>query len=303
VRHFHQFATERHKLRISYNWTRIILQARGLADKAPGRGQYRRKRERRPMVGMLMHLDASTHSWIAGLPMQDLVVMLDDADGRILYARFVEQEGTMSSLQALDHVLKRHGRFSELYTDRGSHFCRTSQTGQDPDELQQGQFARVLKALGIRHILARSPQARGRSERAFGTIQGRLPQELALEGVRTYAQANKYLDHRFVADFNRHFTVRAAQPQTAFVPITGLDLRLLLSVQHERTVRNDNTVQFGTRVLQLPRPADRLHHARCLVLVHEFTDRTLGVSYQGRLLARYSSDGEVLPIRRARQAA
>src|SRR5205823_4148578 len=156
-----------HGIALSYTWTKHVLQAAGLAERAPGRGKYRRKRERRPMTGMLLHLDASTHPWLGGLPRWDLVVMLDDADGRILYARFVEQEGTLSTMEALWHVLSRYGRFCELYTDRGSHFCKTRHRGEDPDDQQRGQVTRVLRALGIRQILARSPEARGRSERAF----------------------------------------------------------------------------------------------------------------------------------------
>jgi Helix-turn-helix domain len=294
IRHFHQFATEKHGLKVSYTTTKNILQARGLAEKAPARGKYRRKRERRPMVGMLLHLDASTHEWIAGLPMWDLNVMMDDADGRILYARFVPQEGTASTMAALHHVLTRWGRFCEFYTDRGSHFCRTTKAEEGPDKFQAGQVARVLKALGTHHILARSPQARGRSERLFETVQGRLPAELKVAGVRDYGQANEYLEKTFVPDFNRHFTVKPTEAGSAFVPIAGIDLRLLLSIQHERVVRNDSTVMFSPLVLQIPKTRDRLHYVRCPVVVHEFTDGTLGVSHQGKLLARYTGTGELL---------
>lgn len=298
VRHFHQFAVEKHGLRLGYTWTKWILQRQGLVEKAPARGKYRRKRERRPMRGMLLHLDASTHTWIAGLPQRDLVVMLDDADGRILYARFVEQEGTMSTLQALEHVLLRWGRFCELYTDRGSHFCKTSEAGSAPDEQQHGQVARVLKALGIHHIRARSPEARGRSERCFGTIQGRLPQELRVAGVRDYDAANGYLDKHFVADFNRRFTVRPSESETAFVPLAGLDLRLLLSVQCERVVQKDHTVLFEGRRFQLPPPTRRASLQRCPVVVHRFLDDTLGVSYHGQLIARFTPDGVLMAIRK-----
>lgn len=303
IRHFHQFATEKHGLKISYTATRNILQARGLAEKAPARGKYRRKRERRPMTGMLMHLDGSTHEWLRGQPKWDLMVMMDDADGRILYARFVPEEGTLPTLDALHHVLRRWGRFCELYTDRGSHFCRTSKAGKGPDLLQQGQVSRVLKTLGIRHILARSPQARGRSERAFGTIQGRLPAELRVAGIKNYDEANRYLDKKFVPDFNRHFTVEPSEGETAFVEMAGLDLNLLLSVQHERRVRNDNTVLFESRVLQIPQGKNRPHYVRCPVTVHQFTDETFGVSYQNQLLGRYTNDGELLvPVKRRKSA-
>jgi transposase len=304
VRHFWEQATERHGLELSYTWTLLTLQAAGLAEKAPARGKYRRRRERRPMRGMMLHLDASTHAWLGkDRPMADLDVMLDDADGRILFARFFDQEGTASTFAALEHVLGHHGRFAELYTDRGSHFCRTNRTGAGPDEIQEGQVSRALRVLGIRQILARSPEARGRSERAFGTIQGRLPQELRLAGITDYEAANRYLDQTFVADFNRRFTVKPAQPESAFVPLAGIDLRLLLSSQHERVVSNDNTVSFNRLVLQLPTSKHRLHHVRCPVLVHEFPSQTLGVSYQGRLLATYSQQGDLLTESKTKRKA
>lgn len=226
--------------------------------------------------------------------MQDLVVAIDDADGRILYARFVPEEGTASTFAALTHILTTYGRFAELYTDRGSHFCHTAAAGGAASTTHHGEVSRALKVLGIRQILAYSPQARGRSERAFATIQGRLPQELRVAAITTYEPANHYLVATFVPDFNRRFTVAPAQPATAFVPLVGVDLELLLSVQHARTVQNDSTVLFGNRALQLPRAPERLHYVRCAVTVHEFPAGTLGISYQGRLLARYGRDGELV---------
>jgi hypothetical protein len=301
IKHFHDTITEKHGIAISYSWTRYLLQEAGLAEKAKARGKYRRQRERRPMRGMMLHIDGSTHEWIAGLPMRDLIIVLDDADGRLLYARFVEEEGTRSTLEALESVLTRHGRFSELYHDRGSHFGRTSKAGEGPDEVQDGQVSRVLRALGIRQIFARSPQARGRCERAFGTLQGRLPQELRAEGIRTYDQANAYLDRQFVAGFNRKFTVTPAQAESAFTPLAGIDLKLLLSTQHERVVRNDNTVQFYGTTLQLPSTRDRSHFVRCPVLVHEFLCGTLGVTYQGKLIAECTTDGALIRVERPRK--
>ena len=185
-----------------------------------------------------------------------------------------------------------------MYTDRGSHFCRTSAAGAGPDEEQRGQTARILKVLGITHILARSPEARGRSERAFGTIQGRLPQELRLAGVRDYDAANEYLERHFIGGFNRLFTVAPAQAESAFVPLAGLDLQLLMSMQHERRVRADNTVQFEKLTLQLPPSPRRAHFARCPVVVHELLDDSLAVSYQGRKIARFDRQGALLDDRR-----
>lgn len=293
LRHFYEQVTEKHSVKVSYNWMRQMLQEAEVVEKEPGRGKYRRRRERRPMVGMLVHLDASTHEWIAGVPKQDLVVALDDADGRILYARFFPQEGTASTFAALQGVLRHWGRFCELYTDRATHY-RPIGASEQSAAPADGQVSQALRALGIRLIQARSPQARGRSERAFGTIQGRLPQELRLHRITDYQCANRYLDEVFVPDFNRRFTVRPAQRESAFVKLAAVDLELLLSSKHERVVRNDNTVLFQAMVLQLPTTSYRTHFVRCAVTVHQFPSDTLGISYQGRLLARYDSAGQPL---------
>jgi transposase len=293
LRHFYEHVTEKHGVKVSYNWLRLMLQEAGVVEKEPARGKYRRQRERRPMVGMMVHLDASTHEWIADLPKQDLVVALDDADGRILYAGFFPQEGTASTFAALEAVVRNYGRFGELYTDRGSHFCQNGPAGELA-EAQHGQVSQALRALGIHQILARSPQARGRSERAFGTIQGRLPQELRYHGITDYAAANRYLEQHFIADFNRRFTVKPAQAESAFVKLAGIELDLMLSSKYERVVRNDNTVTFKNLTLQLPSTRQRIHFVRCPVLVHQFSNGTLGISYQGRLLARYDGAGSPL---------
>ena len=299
VKHFHEMLFEKHKLRISYTWTKQLLQAAGLADRAAGRGKYRRKRERRPMRGMMLHLDGSTHEWVRGQPMRDLILVLDDADGKALWGKFVEQEGTMSTMEAIDAVVRKYGRFCELYTDRGSHFCRTSRAGEGPDEQQDGHVTQALKALGIDQILARSPQARGRSERAFGTIQGRLPQELRAEGIDNYYDANEYLQRVFLPDFSRRFSVKPTEAESAFLPVIGIDLELVLSVQHERRARADNTVSFERVLLQLPRGPGGAHYARCPVTVHEVINGDLVVSRGGKRLARFNRQGDLLPMRRA----
>lgn len=296
VKHFHEQLARKHNIDVSYTWTKDALQAHGLVPKEAGRGKYLRKRERRPMRGMLLHIDGSTHEWVRGQPMRDLIVMLDDADGRILYARFFEQEGTASTMAALEYVLVRYGRFCELYTDRGSHFCRTSTAGEGPDAEQNGQVSRALRILGINHIRARTPQARGRSERAFRTIQDRLPKELRTNAIDNYNEANKYLEETFVPQFNKVFTVKPAQPESAFTPLAGIDLSLLLTTQYTRIVKADNTVSYEGIILQLPQTKSRPSLARCEVTVHVFTDGSLAVSYQSRKVARYDKAGKELPL-------
>jgi transposase len=305
VRHFYEHLVEREGVKgMSYSWTLRLLQEAGVVPKAPARGRYRRRRERRPMTGMLIHLDASTHQWLPDLPMQDLVVALDDADGRILFARFYPQEGTRSTLETVRAVLMRYGRFCELYTDRGAHFCTTPVAGAGPAEQQNGTVSRVMRTLGVRQIFARSPEARGRSERNFGTLQGRLPQELRLVGIDSYEAANRYLEEVFVADFNRRFTVRPASKETAFVRIGATaDLELVLSIQHERTVGKDNVVALRGVEFQLPPTRRRPTLARCPVIIHELLDHTVAVSFQGRAIARFAPGGSPLPKKSNRKAA
>lgn len=226
--------------------------------------------------------------------MWDLTVALDDADGRILSAHFAPEEGTVTSLRALFDVLTRYGRFCELYTDRGSHFCRISDEKKGPDDEQTTQVARVLKALSIRSIWARSPQARGRSERVFRTLQDRLVSELKLTGITNYDDANDYLQNVFIPKYNRRFTVKPKLEASAFSALPPLDLHLLLSVQHSRVVRNDFCVHFESKRLQLPSSVPPSLAGR-KVVVHTFLDESLGVSYKGKLIASFTADGQ--PVR------
>lgn len=295
VKHVHEKLREAHGIEVSYTWTRAVLVHAGLLHPAPGPGRHFQKRARREMCGMMVHCDASTHVWLAGLPHADLVIFLDDADGRLLFAEFVDQEGTLSTLRGLHHVLQAYGRFAEFYTDRGSHFCTTSSAGHGPNETQHTQVTRVLQTLGIRHILAHTPQARGRCERAFRTLQGRLPQELRDQGIRTYEQANAFLRRQFIEDFNRRFTVQPTCATCAFVPLLGVDLALLCSAHHDRTVRPDNTVTFRRTVLQIPPSEYRYSFAKCKVVVHQFPNLTLGISFQGHVLATFHPNGTLIP--------
>lgn len=285
VRHFYDHVTTSGEVTASYSTVLRVLQRAGLVAKLSRRGTYRRKRARQPMVGMRVHLDASMHAWLGDShPTWDLMVALDDADGRILAARFVDEEGTLATLQILAEVLTRYGRFGELYTDRGSHFVPHSD-----EESKNHQVQRVLKTLHIRHRVAYSPEARGRSERAFGTLQNRLPQELRFHRITTMADANRYLREVFVPDFNQRFTVTPEEPHTAFAPLPGVDLSLVLSIQTERTVHSDTTLRFEGRSLQLPRAAAHLTGRK--VTVHRFLDGSLGVSYDDRLVAFFKADG------------
>lgn len=289
VKHMHEHLVEKHNLSISYNWTLRFLQSEGLAEKQRRRGVYRRRRERQPMRGMRIHLDGSTHHWLGeDEPDWDLITILDDANSEMLYSQFVPEEGTMSTFAALRSVLSTKGRFAELYVDKGSHFCHIDAETKQP--VHTTQVAKALESLGIRMINAHSPQARGRGERGFGTIQGRLPQELELHGITDYGAANRYLNEVFIADFNRRFMVAPQDSHSMYSALPPCDLHVILSIKETRVLRNDYTVQFDNKRLQLPNSSDK-PRPRQKVTVHRFIDGDLGISHNNRLLACYQPDG------------
>ena len=292
VSHFYDQVVEKHGWTASYSFTLRMLQQHGIVAKCPRRGTYRRRRPRQPMIGMRVHTDGSTHRWFGPEhPPCDLVIMLDDADGRLLAARFVPEEGTLSTMALLKEVLVTFGRFGELYHDRCTAYCLTSDAKEGPDKEQTGQVSRALRTLGIRQIWAYSPQARGRCERAFGTIQGRLCAELKDARITDIDTANVYLQDVFKPAFNRRFTVTPQEPESAFVPLTMRkdQLDLLLTAQHERVVKNDYTVSFQGNTLQLPEPKDRRVLQKQKVSVHVFPDDTIAVSHHGKVLAYFIS--------------
>ena len=293
VKHLHEQLVKRHGYKLCYTVTKASLQAAGLVVKARRRGAHRKKRERRPLPGMLLFQDGSTHRWIAGLGRDlDLVVTLDDATSTICSAFLVEQEGTMSSFLGLAETITRHGLFGALYTDRGGHYFITPKDARKVDKTQLTQVGRALSQLGITHIPSYSPQGRGRMERVFGTLQKRLPQELRLARIKTVAAANRYLRERFVPDHNARFAVPAAEPGSAFLPYTGRPLADVLCVQEDRVVGADNCVSFARRSLQIPPQGHRRHYVRATVRVHQYPDGSLAIFDGPRCLARFDPKGE-----------
>ena len=294
VKHFHEQLVKRHHYKLCYTVTKASLQAAGLVAKAKRRSAHRKKRERRPLPGMLLFQDGSTHRWIAALGHDlDLVVTLDDATSAICSALLVEQEGTMSSFLGLAETIARHGLFGALYTDRGGHYFITPKDARKVDKTQLTQVGRALSQLGITHIPSYSPQGRGRMERVFGTLQKRLPQELRLARIKTVAAANRYLKERFVPDYNARFAVPAAEPGSAFVPYAGRPLEDVLCIQEDRVVGADNCVSFARRSLQIPPQGHRRHYVRATVRVHQYPDGSLAIFDGPRCLARFDPKGEL----------
>jgi transposase len=302
VRHFHEKLGAEHGIHLSYTWVKLALQGAGLVAKAGKRGIHRKRRERRPLPGMLLHIDGSRHQWFQDERWYDLIVILDDATSEIYYAQLVEEESTITVMAALREVLERKGLFCALYSDRGSHFWLTPKAGNKVNPHRLTQVGRALRDLGVQMIPAYSPQARGRSERNFGTWQGRLPQELRLHGISTLAEANRFLREHYVDEFNRRFQVPAAQRGTAFTACPRRNLDLIFSLQFERTVSRDNTVSFQNLALQIDKVSWRGTLAGCNVIVHQHLDGTLSMTHGPRRLEHYTSQGTPITQTATKQA-
>ena len=293
AKHFHEHLVKDHHFSWGYTWTKIFLQSRGLLARAPRRGAHRKKRERRPLPGMLLHQDGSRHVWLDGHAALDLIVTMDDATSEVYSAFLVEEEGTASTFRALSEVFGAHGLPLSLYTDRGSHYFHTSEAGGEVDRTRLTQVGRALDRLGVEHIAAYSPQARGRSERLFQTLQDRLPKEFALAGIATVEAANRFLKHVYIQAHNARFCVGAREEGTAFVAIPGVDLAEILCIQEERQVGNDNCVSFNRLKLQIPQSPLRAHFVKARVKVRRYPDGTHAVFHGPRCLGRYDQAGVI----------
>jgi hypothetical protein len=290
VRHFHSWYVREHAGARSYSWVKNTLQGAGAVKRAKGRGKHRKRRERAPLPGMMVHQDGSTHQWIAGV-YWDLIVTMDDATAEHLSMFFVAEEGSASSFHGLGQTIAAKGLFATLYTDRGSHYFLTPEAGGKVDKGQLTQVGRALAQLGIHHQAAYSPEARGRSERAFGTHQARLPRELALVGITDMVQANHYLEQVYRPAYNAEFAVAPSEPGSAFVPYIGPNLADILCEQFERTVGKDNCVSFQALTLQIPADRYRQHYVKAKVRVHRYVDGTLAIFHGPRKLADYNVAG------------
>ena len=289
VKHFHSWYKREGGTR-SYTWVKKRLQGAKLVPKWEKRGAHRKRRERSALSGMMIHQDGSNHEWVVGQKW-DLIVTMDDATSWHYSMFFVDEEGTASSFRGVQEVIEAQGLFSSFYSDRGSHYWTTPEADGKVDKENLTQFGRAMKQLGIEMIAAYSPEARGRSERAFGTHQGRLPQELALAGITDMATANRYLQERYLPAFNAEFAVPAMEAGSAFVPWIGGSLEDILCEQYERTVGNDNCVRFEGLSLQIPADQHRCHYVKARVRVNRYANGALALFHGPRGLAYFTPDG------------
>lgn len=290
VRHFYEYARRCHGMQWSYSWTRLSLARAGVITPLKRGGPHRLRRPRRPMRGMMIHQDASKHCWFGDQPC-DLVVTMDDATSEITSAFFCLEEGTNSSLRGISETIARHGLFCSLYTDRGSHYFLTAEANGKVDKERLTQVGRALKQLGIAHIPAYSPEARGRSERMFGTLQDRLVNELRLEAITDMTAANRYLREVYLERHNARFMVKPELERSAFTPVVGFDIANILCIQEERTVGADNNVRYRGLKLQIPPSELRHHYVKAQVRVHQYPDDTLAIFYGPRQIGRYRANG------------
>ena len=290
VKHFHEHLVKDHGFGWGYTWTKLHLQWKGLVAKAPRKGAHRRRRERRPLPGMMLHQDGSRHAWLEGQPALDLIVTMDDATGRSIRRSWSRRKARP--------LLRTRPADEPLYGSR-AHYFRTTKAG----EIDRGcltQVGRALEQLGVEHIGAYSPQARGRSERAFQTLQDRLVKELKLAGITSIEVANAFIREVYLPAHNARFAVAPAQPDSAFTPIPGVDLDEILCVQEERQVGHDNCVSYRTLKLQIPPSPMRPHFVKARVKVHVYPDGSHAVFHGPRCIGRYDDTGA---IRDAKNAA
>jgi transposase len=297
MKHFHSWYLRAGGSR-SYTWVKNTLQSKGLVLKSAKRGVHRKRRERSALPGMMLHQDGSSHQWVSGKKW-DLIVTMDDATNEHYSMFFVDEEGTESSFQGVRDVIVRGGLFSSLYTDRGSHYWFTPKEGGKVSKTQLTQFGRAMKHLGIQMIPAYSPEARGRSERAFETHQDRLVKELVFHEITEMDDANRYLAQTYVPAYNAEFMQPAPEDGSAFVPWIGENLDDILCQQEERTVGADNCVSFEGRKLQVPANQYRCHYVRVKVRVHRYASGELAIFHGPRKLADYDQQGKLKELKKA----
>ena len=296
VKHFHEKLKSEHQIKLSYTWVKTALQTAGLIQREHRRTRHRKRREPRPLPGMMLHIDGSKHQWFDDGCYYDLIVVMDDATNEIYYAQLVDEESTVTVMIALREVIEQKGLFCSLYCDRAGHFFLTPKAGEKVADKHLTQVGRAMAELNIRLIPGYSPQARGRSERNFRTWQGRLPQELRIRNLDTLAAANEFLRTTYIAFFNAQFAHEAKEAGTAFTTCRRDDLEFVFALHHERTVARDNTVEYGNRVLQIEKTKWRFSLAGCKVTIYQHADHTISIGYGPHIVGRYDDAGQPLSI-------
>lgn len=302
VKHFHE-QLARYGISYKYTWVKNLLQGAGFVEVRSRKSKHRKRRDRKPLPGMMLHIDGSKHAWIParGTQTQDLILVMDDATSEVYYAKLVPEENTCESMLALWHVVLTRGLFCSLYSDRAGHFFHTPQSGGKVDLGCLTQIGRALYELGIEMIPAYSPQARGRSERVFETWQGRLPKELKLHKIKTLPDANRYILESFLPWHNHNLVKAPLQKGSAFIPCKRKDLDFTFSIKEQRKVNFDNTFHWNKKIFQIQPSPFRISFAQCRVMVHQHLDDSVSVLYGPHVIGRFNLQGEPLnPMRKSK---
>lgn len=295
VKHFHE-QLKKKGIKYSYTWTKSLLQEEGLVHKVSERDTHRKKRPRKPVIGMMLHTDGSDHEWIPSLRGRKfcLIPVLDDATSKVYAAKLFDEEGTKEYMTLFREVIEENGVFCSLYSDRAGHFFNTPKAGGKVDLSNLTQIGRALYELGVQMIPAYSPEARGRCERFFETWQDRLPKELKLHGINSMEGANRYIEEIFIPWHNQTLVVEPLEKGSAFSPYHGRDLGFVFCIKEQRVVNCDNTVEWRTKVLQIEPSTLRVSFAKCKVTVCEHLDGSLSVLYGPQLVGRFDASGNPL---------
>jgi len=295
VRHFHEKLVEDHQIGLSYTWVKQALQAAGLVKRKAKRGVHRKRRERRPLPGMMLHIDGSDHQWFQDERRHDLIVILDDATSEIYYAQLAPEETTATVMTGLRAVIERKGLFCSLYSDRGAHFWYTPKSGGKVDYERPTQVGRAChEGTGRAYDPVLLSAGAGPLGAQLLHLARTVPQELRLRGIRTLGEANEFLNQHYIAEFNRRFTVPAAERGTAFISCRHRNLEMIFTQRFERTVDRDNTVRFNNLVMQIERAEWRPTLAGCKAIIHQHLDATLTLMIAGHRVGQYSAKGQLL---------
>jgi len=290
--HFYDKLRKEHNIKLSYNWIRLALQGAGLVERRQRRSPHRKRRARKPLIGMMLHMDGSPHDWLGNGTEYTIVTISDDANNELYGIELVDEEDSLTCMSLLRNVVEKKGIFCSLYTDRASHFFLTKKAGEDVSKDNLTQIGRALQEIGTQHIPSYSPQARGRSERLNETLQGRIPQELRLRGIKTKEAANRYLKTEYIKEHNKRFAIKPEQQGSAFLTLPKtVDLDKIFCFKHERTVNNDNTISFNNRILQIGPSELRVSFAKCRVIVYEHIDGSITIGYGPHTLGYYPPKG------------
>ena len=301
VSHFGEFLEEVHGIRVSRETIRKLLLIGGLRTKSKSPPRHRTRRARMPKSGLLVQMDSSEHKWLVENT-NWLIATIDDATGEVPYALFVDSDSTENNMRVIKRLIEKKGIPVALYTDGASHFITQRHYSYRVNlkcDYSPTQIQSALNELGVRLIIAGSPQAKGRVERLFETFQDRLLKELKLYKISSIEKANDYLHNKFLKKFNKKFSIDPKDPEAAWrVVPKEVNLESVFSIKEQRTVMADNTISYKNRIFQILPDKYRISFAKARVVVEKRLDESIHIKYKDQYLNfKEISSGETKKIK------